>query len=88
MTSDWIQQPMKSTSWEKWVWTQFLWSSKPYFPYFFQNGILIYFLLKNNNRLELRDQGGQSETSKNAWIRLCDSKKMNLHTKVISEIVH
>ena len=32
-----------------------------------------FFLLKNMNLLELRDQGGHSETSKNGWIRLSAS---------------
>ena len=30
-------------------------------------------LLKNRNPLELRDQGGHSETSKHVWIRLLAS---------------
>ena len=40
---------------------------------FFSKQYLIYFLLQNINPLELRDNGGDSETDKNGWMRLCAS---------------
>ena len=42
------------------------------------------------NPLELRDQSGPFETSKNGWIILCGSifKKLKLHTELAPETVH
>ena len=64
---------LNTTTDEKYILRKIGLRFKTLFFAFFSKWYFIYFLLKNMNPLELKDQGGHSETSKNGWIRLCAS---------------